>query len=229
MAIKEELAMIDEVVESVDKEPKKKSPKVDKPLYQKEEVYVPKNINTKKGSFKLDPKKYKEIEKYDEKIAVRQMNKRGQIIVEQTPTGRVLDREVFSKKFVSDYGAGAKDKVAELHKAKCHFRAAEYFDISVDHLIKGYKILSGKKIDGFWVTDLIDRFGISDGIQMSREELRKLYKKPNKHTVDIAQEKLRDILNTADIESAYVDLVKDIKEEFARDLKEKVLYGEGGA
>jgi hypothetical protein len=173
----------------------------------------------KKSAFKFDGSKYKEIETYAETLPVRQLNRRGQLVVEKTPTGRDLEREVMSKEFVSTYGNG------NLHNAKCKYRACENFDVTIEHLTKGYSLLSGKKIDGYWATDLIDRFGWSDGEQMSRAMLSKRYNK-NVASVDIAQEKLCDILNTADIQKAYIALVQDIKEEFSRDLREKVVYGE---
>ena len=113
-----------------------------------------------------------------------------------------------------------------MHKAKCCYRTCEFFDSTAKHIKSAYSKLAGKRIDGFWVTDLFDRFGWSNGEQLSRSQLAKSYNKRNINSVDIAQEKLYGILNTADVEKSYVALIVDIKEEFAKDLKEKTIYGE---
>ena len=39
-------------------------------------------------------------------------------------------------------------------------------------------------------------------------------------------QKLFDIINTLDVSKAYVGLIKDIKDEFARELRDKAVYGE---
>ena len=55
--------------------------------------------------------------------------------------------------------------------------------------------------------------------------LRRKYNKSSR-SVDVAQEKLFDIINTVDVSKAYVGFIKEIKDEFARDLRDKAVYGE---
>lgn len=200
------------------------------PIYKKETKKPgkrkSKSTKGKTPAYKFDRNKYMQIEKYDETIPVRQLNRRGQLVVEQTPTGRTLEREVLSDEFISEWGGGSRKNKSVFHKAKCRLRTCEFFEVSPEQIEKGYTVLSGKKIDGFWATDLIDRFGWSDGEQMSRDMLRIRYGKTNRNSVDIAQEKLYDILNTADISKAYVDLIKDIKQEFSEELRNNAVYGE---
>ncbi len=194
------------------------------PVYKKEANKI---VKKKKASkFKFDESKYTEIEKYEEHIPIRQVNKRGQVVSVNTPTGRQLERTVLSEEFVKMYGGGSRDNKNALHKAECKIAAAKFFDVSIERLEDSYIKISGKKIDGLFVTDLIDRFGWSDGKKMSRDQLRVLYNKTNINCINIAQQKLCDILKSEDVTKAYVDLIKDIKEEFAEDLRNKVVYGE---
>ncbi len=190
------------------------------PIYKKESAIKTRKRPEKKGKipgYRFKDDDYKTLEKYDEKLSVRQLNSRGQLVAVPTPTGRTLEREVLKPEFVRENGG--------LHQAKCKYRAAKFFDVGVSHLEKAYRLLAGKKIDGFWITDLIDRFGFSDGTQMSRAMLVARYKKTNRNLVDVAQEKLYDIVNSDDVTKTYVALVKDITEEFKRDLRDQTIYG----
>jgi len=193
------------------------------PVYEvKKEKKKPK-VSTK---IQFSRKDYHIEEKYDETINVKQYNHLGQLVDTPTPTGRKLTREILSDDFYSKYVKGKRGNSKADHHAKCIFRTSEFFNVKVDHIIKAYSILAGKKIDGFWATDLIDRFGFSNGVQMSRDQLRKAYNKPNVQSVEVAQSKIYDILNKTDINKAYVDLIEDIKSEFSRDIREKSIYGE---
>jgi len=215
----EEKEVVEEVVmNKVEVEVEEKAaPKKRKPRSAKKVAVV---------SSAFDGSKYKETKSIEEKIAVRQLNRRGQLVVEQTPTGRFVDKEVFTDEFVRKYGGGTKENKTAFHRAKCCFRTGEAFGVDLEQIAKGYVLLSGKKIDGFFITDLIDRFGWSNGEQVSRNQLKDKYKKVSVQSVNIAQDKLRDILKSSDIEKAYVDLVKDIKDEFAKELHDKTVYGE---
>ena len=196
------------------------------PVYKKPVAKKRATKSTKKrASYKFDVKKYMVTETYPETIPVRQINARGQMVVENTPTSRFLEREILSDDFIKVVSGGPRNNKKALHHAKCAFRALEFFDVSLEHLTKSYETLSGKRIDGYWATDLIDRFGFSDGEQMSRDMLRRKYNKSSR-SVDVAQEKLYDIINTVDVSKAYVGLIKDIKDEFVRDLRDKAVYGE---
>lgn len=200
---------------------------VDSPVVEKKEVKKRVVRKKKVADFLFDGSKHKQVESYPETLIVPSLH-RGQLVNKPTPTGRTLDREVLSDDFIKQYGGGKRTNKFAVLKAKCIYRACEFFGVTPEHLTNAYKLLSGKKIDGFWTTDLIDRFGFTDTEQLSRAQVAKKYNRPNIGVVDVAQNKLRDILNTANVEKAYVDLVKDIKEEFSRDLRDKTVYGEEG-
>lgn len=198
---------------------------VKEPTYKEaEESVTPKKKTRAKKKEKEEVKSfdgsiYKETVDYDEMIPVRQLDKRGRMAMIPTPTGRKLKKEVFTKDFIREYGNG------NLHKAKCKYRTGEQFDVDLEQIKKAYSLLSSKKIDGFWVNEIIDRFGWSNGEQKSRQMIADKYDK-TVASVEVAQNKLRDILKTSDVAKAYVDLIKDIKEEFSRDLRDKSVYGE---
>lgn len=179
-----------------------------------------------KVDFKLNRNDYYVTEKYQEVLKLPRMNRRGQVVTEKVPTGRELEREVLTDHFIKEYGRGNRDNKYAMHRANCCFRTCEAFDVKPEHIEKAYIELSGKKIDGIVVNDLIDRFGWSDGEQRSRAMIAKKYDKQSINVIDIAQQKLYDIINTDNPTKAYVELVQEIKEEFGRNLRDTTVYGE---
>ena len=178
-----------------------------------------KTTKSVKKDYKFDEKVYKCMVQVEESIK-KPVYERGRIKEVLVPTGRMIDVEKFRPDFIR---ANKNEDVA-----KCRFRAAQYFNVSVEHLLNAYNVLNGKKMDGFYITDLIDRFGFSKGAKSAtnRSRLAEKYGRINSHSVDVAQSKLKDILNNANVKKAYSDFVKEFKEEFSRDTDDKAVYGE---
>ena len=155
-----------------------------------------------------------------EETTTRPVVERGKIVERKIPTGRMIEIEKFSPEFI-------KANI-NLDIAKCRYRAAKAFDVSVDQLKEGYKILNGKKLDGFYVTSLIDRYGFSKGPKsaINRDKLAEQYENKTPYSVDIAQNKLKEILQSKDILKSFMEHIKDIKDEFESELKDKTVYGE---
>lgn len=121
----------------------------------------------------------------------------------------------------------ADEKYKATHKIKCKVRAAKVYGVTIEHLDKAYFDLNGKKLDGIYITELIDRFGFSDGRQLSRAQLANKYGYGlNITPIDVAENKLRSILQSADIKKAYATYLKDIKDEFIKETNDKAVYGE---
>lgn len=170
-----------------------------------------------KKDFLFNEKDYKTTRK-QEKVVKRQAVRRGQVITVDHPTGVMEEIEVLHPDFIRKSG--------NLRKAECRYRAAAFFGVSVDHLLEAYAKLNGKKIDGIYVTDLIDRFGFSNGRQMSRAQIMSSYGRNNVNVVNVAQDNLKEILNASDVRKSYSNYIKDIKEEFSKDIRDKAIYGE---
>jgi hypothetical protein len=96
-------------------------------------------------------------------------------------------------------------------------RTANYFDVSLEHMTEAYKVLNGKKIDQFYVNDLIDRFGWSNGEVKNRSILSKQYN-VSVNAIDIATEKLKEIVQRIDISVAYMEYVRQFEHERAVDV-----------
>jgi len=86
---------------------------------------------------------------------------------------------------------------------KCKIRAAKDFNVTIEHLAEVYKLLNGKKIDGIYVNDLIDRFGFSDGTQTSRADLKVKYKLSSIQHIEEAINNLKIIVKHKDVVGAY--------------------------
>jgi hypothetical protein len=172
-----------------------------------------------KKTYEFNPKAYKCMVEIEESVNTRYVH-RGRLVEEMMPTGRMIEVEKFRPDYIS---ANKGEDVA-----KCRFRAAEYFEVNVEHLIKAYDTLNSKKLDGFYITDLIDRFGFSKGARtaINRSALAKRYGRENSHCIDVAQEKLKGILQNNNIQKAYKEHIDLFKEEFSRETDSKTIYGE---
>lgn len=111
------------------------------------------------------------------------------------------------------------------HFGKCKMRACEFYNVSLNHLSKAVEILNGRKIDGFYVNDLVGRYGFYDGKQINRADLASK-NKTTPFAIDLAQEKLKKILQSGKVESSYVDYINMIQKEADLKLKEMVAQGE---
>lgn len=119
-----------------------------------------------------------------------------------------------------------KEKLKDKYRSiKGKVRAARAFNVSIDHLTKAYKALNGKKVDGFYATDLIDRYGFN-GQPVNRADVARKYGKTSVMGVEVAEEKLKLIISYVNVLAAYGAYMKDIKAELDRGLEETTLFGE---
>lgn len=113
------------------------------------------------------------------------------------------------------------------HLGKCRVKTAKFFDTSIAGVEKAYETLCNRKVDGFYVTELIDRHGFHDGRLKSRGMLLKEYNMgSNQRVVDIAESKIKDMIESGDVAKAYNNYRDGIKKEMNRDLDELTIYGE---
>lgn len=131
------------------------------------------------------------------------------------------------KNFLFNEDLYASEDFYANHKIKCKLRAARSYGVTIEHLEKAYFDLNGKKLDGFYITDLIDRFGFSDGRALNRTQLSEKYGYGHGPVVvDVAENKLRSILQNENVKKAYADSLRELKDEFIQDTNNKALYGE---
>ena len=87
--------------------------------------------------------------------------------------------------------------------------------------------MNGKKIDGFYINQLLDRFGFHDGLQVSRKTyLEQLKSNSGRHAVDVAEQKLKEILDRPNIRDSYLSYIKEGMDQANRETKDKSVYGE---
>ncbi len=108
---------------------------------------------------------------------------------------------------------------------KCKLRACTFYDVSLDQLTAAYKKLSGRKIDGIFINDMIDRFGFSTGEQVNRADLARKYKK-NVFTLEIAIDKLKNIICYKNVLGAYGAYMSNIKTEVEKGMEEAYTFGD---
>jgi len=126
--------------------------------------------------------------------------------------GNVTKNNIIKKQLVPAYQNTS-------HLQRCKIRTAKLFGVSIKHLEDSYKILNGKKIDGIFINDLIDRTGFSNGNQLNRQQLVEKYKLSSIQHVEVAFGNLKDILKYKDVAKEYNAYMKKFllekeKEEF---------------
>lgn len=148
------------------------------------------------------------------------------------------EKEVLEKKNVKAKKAEAFDESVFLdkmnptrspnkmsHLVKCKFRACSFFNVSLDHLTKAYKALSGRKIDGVFINDMIDRYGFSNGRQTNLADLASKNSK-NNFSIEIAIDKLKAIIVYENVLGAYGAYMNDVQVEIEKGIKESYVFGE---
>ena len=137
----------------------------------------------------------------------------------QDGRGYIQDVEALKDQFVGDEPSK--------HIFRCKLRAAKAYDVSIKHLERAYYELNGKKIDGFYINQLLDRFGFHDGLQVSRKTyLEQLKSNSGRHAVDVAEQKLKEILNNPNIRDSYSSYIIEGMDQDNRETKDKSVYGE---
>ena len=147
------------------------------------------------------PKKKRAAKKKDESFKL-DLSKYYETVKFQSEDGRIGDKEMAKAEFQG------KSPAAILNR--CKLRAAKAYEVNIDHLEKAYYELNGKKIDGFFADMLLDRHGFSTGLQISRKTfLERLKSDAAIASVDVAEAKLKAIINNSDIKAAYAKYVKE--------------------
>ena len=148
-----------------------------------------------------------EIEKVEEKKKPRKRKKETQ---DHLYIDGMYDSEEFKK----------------THLFKCKVRASKTFGVTIDHLESAYINLNGKKIDGFYITQIIDRFGFSNGKMLSRSQIANQNGQDSVKVVEVAEEKITDILKNKNVVQAYQKHIKDFADGFLYETKTKTIFGE---
>jgi len=144
-------------------------------------------------------------------------------IKEEKKLPKKKKKEEISVKF--DEALYEDPKFTSSHAVKCKVSTARFFDVTIDHISNAYYIFNGKKVDGFYITQLIDRHGFSNGVQESRATLAKKFNMDNTLPIDVAENKLKIILQSSDVIKEYKDLMKDFSDDFLTNTKNNIKYG----
>ena len=113
----------------------------------------------------------------------------------------------------------------QAHFIKCKNKACSVLGVTEDHINKSMEDLNGRKIDDFLVEDLIGRYGFFDGMCSNRADLAAKYGRILR-AAEIAERKLIDIINNADVKKAYKNYVEGVKAESNKKLDDHVNVGE---
>ena len=113
------------------------------------------------------------------------------------------------------------------HLGKCKYRTAKALGYPIDRVEQAYELLNGKKIDGFYVNDIIDRYGFSD----SRAKSRATVSAANGHLanvrpLEIAESKLKTIMGAQNMANGYAKYVKTIGDEIEKERHDIAAMGE---
>jgi len=120
-----------------------------------------------------------------------------------------------------------EELIPKTHIEKCKVRCAKRFNVPIKHIEKAYVDLTGKKVDGFYVTDIFDRYGFVDGFMSSRKQLSEKYKVgTNQKVVDVVEDKLETILKNENVKKSYGSYIADEKLLINKDVNDKAVYGE---
>ena len=109
--------------------------------------------------------------------------------------------------------------------------AAKFFDTTIDRVSEVATILNGRKIDGFIVNELIGRLGFFDLFRMNRQKVadkkneRDGSKSATIVSVDIASEKLKEIIHEPDAQKAYRNHVEGYTKEVNKEINDEAQQG----
>lgn len=169
-----------------------------------------------------------EIIEENNKIEKLEEIKKEKTVVLDKPKRKPRKKKVVTPKTDHLFNADnyKDDSFKANHNIKCKVRAAKSLGVSIDHLNDTYRKLNGKKLDGFYITELIDRFGFSDGKQKSRAQLATIHNLTNIIPVEVAEDKLKKILVSSNVVDAYKAHIKEFTDGFVHETHDKSVYGE---
>ena len=98
----------------------------------------------------------------------------------------------------------------QAHMIKCKNRTCSVLGVTEEHIDEALGVLNGRRVDGFLVEDIIGRFGYFDGMCVNRPDLANKYGRKVR-ALEIATDRLKEILNNADVKKAYKNYTEGIK------------------
>lgn len=116
------------------------------------------------------------------------------------------------------------------HTGKCNHRACKELGISLDHLGYCYEVLNGRMIDGYQITDIIDRYGFQGAENVNRQALVTLYNYRNKtkktvYTLTVAFNKLKNIVADRNPLAKFMKYQKEYEDALMKERRDEVVDG----
>ena len=111
------------------------------------------------------------------------------------------------------------------HSGKCLFRLCRELGISRDHLTKVYDELNGRKIDGFFVQDMIDRYGYEGAPNINREQMASRHGKMARH-LNVAFRTLKTIAQAEEPIKAFMKYQREYEDALLKERRDAVVSGE---
>lgn len=111
------------------------------------------------------------------------------------------------------------------HGGKCTHRVCKELGINHDHLDMCYAKLNGRKLDGFYINEMIDRYGYQGAPNLNRAALSAKYGKITRH-LEVAFEKLKGIVHNNDPLESFMKYQKEYEDVLLKTRRDKVVDGE---
>ena len=111
------------------------------------------------------------------------------------------------------------------HSGKCLFRLCKELGVSHNHLTKVYEQLNGRKIDGFFIQDMIDRYGYEGATNVNRVQLAQKHGKLPRH-LEVAFRTLKSIAQAEEPIKAFMKYQKEYEDALLKERRDAVVAGE---
>jgi hypothetical protein len=111
------------------------------------------------------------------------------------------------------------------HQGKCTHRLCKELGVSHSHLDKVYNALNGRKIDGFHINDMLDRYGYEGSPNVNRQQLAQKYGKLARHLA-VAFNTLKSIAKQQDPIKAFMKYQKEYEDALLKERRDAVVDGE---
>jgi len=111
------------------------------------------------------------------------------------------------------------------HQGKCTHKLCKELGISHKHLDKVYSSLNGRKIDGFFVNEMIDRYGYEGAPNINRHQLAQRHGKIARHLA-VAFDTLKGIARQQDPIKAFMKYQKEYEDALLKERRDATVDGE---
>tara|TARA_R110000824_G_scaffold194375_4_gene376987 strand:+ start:2077 stop:2610 length:534 start_codon:yes stop_codon:yes gene_type:complete len=148
---------------------------------------------------------------------------------EEKPKKKTRKKKAESPKYDESLYQGDEFKTP-LNKYKKS--AAKFFDTTIEHLTTVANILNGRKIDGFITNELIGRLGFFNMDRVNRQkvaEMKNLRDGSNGAStisVDMATDKLKEMVHESDPLKAYTNYVEGYQNIVKKEINDEAGTGE---